>query len=127
MTADSKPSGELVIQTLAMPAHTNANGDIFGGWLVSQMDLGAGIIAKRIARGRVTTVAINNMTFRLPVHVGDTVCAYANLTKTGKSSMHIQMEVYTMDRNDGVRHFVADGLFVYVAINDDGRPRPVKV
>jgi len=125
MEKKEKPNGELVIQTLAMPADTNANGDIFGGWLVSQMDLGAGIVAKRLACGRVTTVAIDSMVFRRPVHVGDAVCCYADMLKVGSSSMKIKIEVWIYTRDEGRHIPVADGIFTYVAIDADGRPRPV--
>lgn len=88
------PNGELVLRTLAMPADTNANGDIFGGWLMSQMDIGGAILAKEIALGRVVTVAVNGIKFQKPVAVGDVVCCYARCLKTGKSSITINIEVW---------------------------------
>ena len=116
--------GELTLQTLAMPRDTNANGDIFGGWLVSQMDLAAGIIAKQVTRGRSVTVAIENVTFLKPVSVGATVSCYSRVLKRGRTSLHIAVEVWTwhqLTTSDGVK--VAEGLFVFVAIDDDGNPR----
>lgn len=90
----SLPNGELVLRTLAMPADTNANGDIFGGWLMSQMDIGGAIQAKEIAQGRVVTVRVDGMTFLKPVAVGDVVCCYARCIKTGHSSITINIEVW---------------------------------
>jgi acyl-CoA thioesterase YciA len=115
--------GLLTIQTLAMPADTNANGDIFGGWLVSQMDLAGGILAKMISEGRVATVAINNMQFIKPVKVGDLVSCFVKLTKRGRSSMHINIEVWTENFQTVVNHKVAGGEFVFVAIDENGRSR----
>lgn len=120
-----KPQGQLAIQTLAMPAHTNANGDIFGGWLVSQMDLAAGVIAKQCAKGRVTTVAIHSMVFHHPVHVGDVVSCFAHLIKIGRTSMQINVEAWVTHPITEQAQKVTEGLFIYVAIDDQGRPRPV--
>ena len=119
--------GLLTIQTLAMPADTNANGDIFGGWLVSQMDLAGGILGKMVSGGRVATVAINNMQFILPVKVGDLVSCYVKLIKQGRSSMHIHIEVWTENFQTAIDHKVASGEFVFVAIDDNGRSRPIPV
>jgi len=90
----SLPNGEMVLRTLAMPADTNANGDIFGGWLMSQMDMGGAIQAKEIAKGRVVTVRVDGMTFLKPVAVGDVVCCYARCIRTGNSSITINVEVW---------------------------------
>lgn len=119
------PRGEITIQTLAMPAHTNANGDIFGGWLVSQMDLAAGVLAKKIAQGRVVTVAINSMTFLKPVHVGDVVSCHVELLKQGNSSLTIAVEVWIEPMIGEKKYKVTEGTFVFVAINEQGRPRLV--
>lgn len=119
------PKGELAIQTLAMPASTNANGDIFGGWLVSQMDLAAGILAKRLALGRVATVAIHSMSFLKPVHVGDLVSCYVNLVKQGNTSMTICVEVWAHPATQRDAYQVTEGVFVFVAIDEEGRPRQV--
>ncbi|KTC76946.1 acyl-CoA thioester hydrolase YciA [Legionella brunensis] len=119
------PRGELTIQTLAMPADTNANGDIFGGWLVSQMDLAAGVLAKKIARGRAATVAIHSMTFLKPVHVGDIVSCHVELIKRGTTSMTIAVEVWAEPATTGGRYKVTEGTFIFVAIDDNGTPRKV--
>lgn len=118
--------GELALQTLAMPRDTNANGDIFGGWLVSQMDLAAGIVSKQVTQGRSVTVAIQNVNFLRPVQVGETVSCYGRVTKRGKTSVHIAVDVWTwhqLTHSDGQK--VAEGLFVFVAIDDQGKPRPL--
>lgn len=121
----TKPQGEITIQTLAMPASTNANGDIFGGWLVSQMDLAAGVLAKRIAHGRVATVAIHSMTFLKPVHVGDVVTCYVDLLKQGNTSMTIGVEVWAEPATTQGKFRVTEGTFVFVAIDELGKPRPL--
>jgi acyl-CoA thioesterase YciA len=121
-----QPQGELALQTLAMPKDTNANGDIFGGWLVSQMDLAAGIISKQVCKGRSATVAIEKVTFLKPVTMGSTVSCYCQVVKKGRTSVHLAVEVWTwhqLTSHDGVK--VAEGTFVFVAIDDSGRPRPI--
>ena len=130
MTKQTQPQGTLVIQIVAMPADTNANGDIFGGWLVSHMDMGAAIAARRRAFCRVVTVAIDSLVFYKPVNVGDTVCGYARLLRTGTTSMQIKLEVWTLsfpNNNDGPEEnkFVAEGLFTFVAINEKGKSQPI--
>lgn len=118
------PKGELALQTIAMPKDTNANGDIFGGWLVSQMDLAAGIASKKISRGRSATVAIKDVTFISPVGVGAMVSCFTEIVKTGRTSISIKVDVWASDINiEAERRVVADGLFVFVAIDDDGKPR----
>jgi acyl-CoA thioesterase YciA len=117
--------GKLAIQSLAMPANTNPNGDIFGGWLVSQMDLAGGVIAKARAKGRITTVAIDAMVFHHPVQVGDLVSCYGEITRVGRTSIAIHIEVWAISENQEKPHLVTDGVFTYVAINAQGRPRPV--
>jgi len=119
-----KPKGELTIQTIAMPRDTNANGDIFGGWLLAQMDLCAGILAKHTSKGRIATVALNSMTFLKPVKVGDIVSCYAELEKVGNTSMTINVEVWVSPIN-APQEKVTSGSFILVAINDQGKPRPV--
>jgi len=119
------PRGEITIQTLAMPADTNANGDIFGGWLVSQMDLAAGVLAKKIAKGRVATVAINSMTFLKPVHVGDVVSCHVELVKLGRTSITIAVEVWAEPATSSGNYRVTEGTFVFVAIDDEGKARQV--
>ncbi|MGL5743368.1 MAG: acyl-CoA thioesterase [Legionella sp.] len=119
------PKGELTIQTLAMPTNTNANGDIFGGWIVSKMDLAAGVLAKRLAFGRVATVAIHSMSFLKPVHVGDLVSCYVILEKQGNTSMTIRVEVWAHPATQNEVYQVTEGVFVFVAIDEAGRSRQV--
>ena len=119
------PQGELTIQTLAMPMDTNANGDIFGGWIVSQMDLAVGILSKKISKGRIVTVAINSMVFMKPVHVGDVVSCYAKLIKVGNTSLTVNVEVWAMPTDQHEQYQVTEGIFVSVAIDEHGQPRQV--
>lgn len=119
------PKGELTIQTLAMPENTNPNGDIFGGWIVSNMDLAAGVLAKRLAQGRVTTVAIHSMSFLKPVQVGDLVSCYVTLIKQGNTSMTISVEVWAHPATQCESYQVTEGVFVFVATDQNGRPRQV--
>ena len=124
--APAAPHGELVIRTIAMPADSNANGDIFGGWIISQMDLGGAILARNLAHSRVTTVAIDAMTFIVPVYVGDIVSCHAALIRIGRTSMRIAVEVWAQRTKGGEHVRVTDGVFTYVAIDDHGRPHPVQ-
>ncbi len=119
------PSGKLVICILAMPGNANANGDIFGGWLVSHMDMGGAIEAQRRSHSRVVTVAIDEMNFIHPVYVGDVVYCYANLIKVGNTSMQFKLECWTQSISDEKQKKVADGIYVYVAIDDHGKPQLV--
>ena len=121
-----QPKGELVIQTIAMPKDTNPNGDIFGGWLMSQMDLGSGILASKTAQARVVTVAMEGMSFLQPVRVGDTVACYAWVEKIGQTSMTIPVEVWVTRYMTGEQTRVTHGVFVYVAVDDTGKPIPIK-
>jgi len=124
-----EPRGELAIRTLAMPADANPSGDIFGGWVLSQMDIAGGISAARRAQGRVVTVAVTAMTFHLPVYVGDVLCVYTAFEKIGRTSMTVQVDTWVLRgqgsgrSSDRVR--VTEGQFVYVALGTDGKPRPV--
>ena len=117
--------GVIVIRTIAMPADTNPAGDIFGGWIMSQMDLAAGNMAGRVSQGRGATVAVEGMQFLRPVKVGDEVTIYANLTKVGRTSMHIQVDVWARPRFGKDAAKVTDADFVFVALDDNGDPRPV--
>jgi acyl-CoA thioesterase YciA len=121
-----QPKGELVIQTIAMPKDTNPNGDIFGGWLTSQMDLGSSILAAKIAQARVVTVAMEGMSFLEPVQVGDTVACYAWVERIGRTSMVIPVEVWVRRYMHGKQMRVTRGVFTHVAVDDSGRPIPVK-
>jgi acyl-CoA thioesterase YciA len=122
---DAQPRGALAIRTLAMPADANPSGDIFGGWVLSQMDIAGGIVARERARGRVATVAVTAMTFHLPVYVGDVLCAYVDIEKVGRTSMTTWIEAWALRGRSGDRVRVTAGQFVYVALDEDGRPRPV--
>jgi acyl-CoA thioesterase YciA len=117
------PRGELSLRTVAMPADTNPAGDIFGGWIMSLMDLAAGISAGTRAKGRVATAAVSNLSFLQPVKVGDVVCVYTDITKTGRTSMTIAVEAYVLRRNQGERVRVTAAEFVLVAVDDHGTPR----
>ena len=123
-----EPDGDLLLRTMAMPADTNANGDIFGGWIMSQMDIGGGILAKEIATGRVVTVSVDAMTFHRPVKVGDVVCCYGKCTRIGNSSMTIKLEVWVkpvLIEPRGDRYCVTEAQFTYVAIDQQGKPRKI--
>lgn len=117
------PTGTLALQTIAMPADTNANGDIFGGWLMGQMDLGASVLARRRAQGRVATVAVDAMTFYKAVIVGDLVSLYAEIVQTGTTSMKIEVAVW-VTRQPGNQHFrVTSARFIFVAVDTNGAKR----
>jgi len=123
---DPTPIGALMLQTLAMPADTNPNGDVYAGWLMSQMDLAGGIFAQDIANGRVTTVAVGSMVFLRPVSVGATISCYAEEVEVGRSSIRTLVEVWLQDSISAVPEKVTEGEFVFVAIDDNGRTRPIK-
>src|SRR3954470_7742645 len=101
--AATQPTGELALRTVAMPADTNPAGDIFGGWIMSRMDLAAGVSAGTRARGRVATAAVSNLSFLQPVKVGDVVCVYTEITKTGRTSITVGVEAYVLRHNQGDR------------------------
>jgi acyl-CoA thioesterase YciA len=124
-SAPDGPIGEPVLRAIAMPADTNPNGDIFGGWLLAQMDLAGGSLASQRSRGRVATVAIDAMTFHMPVHVGDEVSCYCTIKRVGRTSITIAVETWTRPRDGSHRDKVTQGVFTYVAIGLDRRPRPV--
>ncbi|MDQ2091031.1 acyl-CoA thioesterase [Marimonas arenosa] len=126
MSDAKEPRGDLTLRTVAMPADVNVNGDIFGGWVLSQMDIAGGILAIEAATGRVATVAVNEMTFVRPVKVGDVLCVYGRVERVGNTSVAIGLEAWALRQITGVREKVTEGVFTYVAIDDDGRPRPVK-
>jgi acyl-CoA thioesterase YciA len=125
MDATDQPRGELVMQTIAMPKDTNPSGDIFGGWLMSQMDLGSSILATKTANSRVVTVAMEGMSFLKPVRVGDTVACYAWVEKIGRTSITIPVEVWVRRYRTGERERVTQAVFIYVAVDAEGRPIPV--
>ncbi len=119
------PAYEPAIRAMPMPADANQNGDIFGGWVLSQMDIAGGQVAARRARGRVATVAITAMSFHQPVLVGDEVSFYGEVTKIGRSSIAVKIESWVRRGLSEERIKVTEGLFTYVAIGGDRRPRPV--
>jgi acyl-CoA thioesterase YciA len=123
--ASDQPHGELTVRLIAMPADTNANGDIFGGWVLSQMDQAGGIAAVERAQGRVVTIAVEAMTFIRPVKVGDVLCVYTSVEKVGRTSMKIHIEAWAQRFRPHVREKVTVATFTFVAIDDEGRPRPV--
>ncbi|MDA0147814.1 acyl-CoA thioester hydrolase YciA [Vibrio sp. LaRot3] len=125
----SSPRGQMLLRTLAMPADTNANGDIFGGWIMSQLDLAGGILAKEISGGRIVTVSVSDITFKKPVKVGDVVCCYGECTRIGRTSMSIELEVWVKPvKEHGIedRFMVCHATFNYVAIDSDGKPRVIQ-
>jgi acyl-CoA thioesterase YciA len=117
--------GEPAVRTLAMPADTNPSGDIFGGWVLAQMDLAAGIVAAQRARGRVATAALDGMAFHRPVYVGDLVSCYAKVVRIGRSSMTVLVDTFVLRRRSGEEVKVTEGRFTLVAIDEEGRPRAV--
>ena len=121
----SLPEGEPAIRTIAMPADTNPAGDIFGGWLMAQMDLAAGNVAARRARGRCATIAVDGFTFLKPVHVGDEVTVYALVEKVGRTSIKLNVTAWRRPRDAEEVHQVTGAHFTFVAIDEQRRPRPV--
>jgi acyl-CoA thioesterase YciA len=115
-----------VIRVSAMPADTNAYGDIFGGWLLSLMDSGAGLLAARFSRGRAVTVALDGMKFHMPVSVGDEVSVYAEIKKVGRTSMSIAVESWRRRRTEDQEVKVTEATFTFVAIDDAGTPRAIE-
>jgi acyl-CoA thioesterase YciA len=121
----TQPVGEPTIRVTAMPADTNAYGDMFGGWLMALMDSGAGLVASRRCRGRAATVAMDGMQFHEPVAVGDEVSVHAEIVSTGRSSIRIEVEAWRRHRHEEKRVKVTEAIFTFVAIDENGRPRPV--
>lgn len=120
-----RPASEPVIRVTAMPADANSYGDIFGGWLLCQMDMGAGLIAARHSRGRAVTIAMDGVQFHKPVKVGDEVSVYGEIRKVGRSSITIVIEAWRRDRFQTEAQKVTEAVFTFVAVDDAGRPRPV--
>ena len=119
------PTGDLTTRLMAMPADANPNGDIFGGWVLSQMDIAGGICAGQRAQGRVATVAIEAMTFIRPVHIGDILCVYTLLRREGRTSVAVNVEAWVLRDRIGERVKVTEGVFTFVALDGNGRPRPL--
>lgn len=132
MSSDApEPSGSLILRTMAMPANTNANGDIFGGWIMSQMDIAGAILAKEVAQGRTVTVAVDGMRFLHPVKIGDIVCCYGEVQRIGNTSVTLKLEVWVKPvlretETPETRFKVTEANFTFVAVDDDGRKRPVR-
>jgi acyl-CoA thioesterase YciA len=125
---EREPRGLLALRAVAMPKDTNPSGDIFGGWILAQMDIAGGMLAKEVARGRIATVSVDKMVFKVPMRVGDTIAIYAELLQVGNSSMDIKLEVWAKPfpgKYVAQRHLVTEGIFRYIAIDDLGRPRRV--
>ena len=119
------PTTEPVIRVVALPADTNPHGDIFGGWLMNLMDIGAGTVAMRRCKGRAVTVAMDGMQFHAPVSVGDELSVYCSLVSSGRTSMTIAVEAWRRDRHEDISVKVTEANFTFVAIDDEGRPRPI--
>ena len=124
-TVPPTPRGELTTRTVAMPRDTNPSGDIFGGWLMSQMDIAGGVCAGSRARGRVATVAVEGMVFHAPVRVGNVLCCYAEIQKVGTTSITLRIEAWALPQGTGTRIKVTEGIFTYVALDANGKKRPV--
>ncbi len=117
---------ELTLRTLAMPADANPAGDIFGGWVMSQMDLAAFVRANDVAGGRTVTVAVNEIIFKKPVKIGDTLCVYSRIEKIGRTSITLKIEAWTRRHYQDSRDKVTEAVFIMVAVDDEGEPRPVR-
>jgi len=124
-TENPEPRGALTVRVSAMPADTNANGDIFGGWVLSRMDQAGGIAAVERAQGRVVTIALDAMTFIRPVRVGDVLEVYTEVESIGRTSMKVHVEAWALRFRISVHEKVTDATFTFVAIGDDGLPRPI--
>lgn len=118
--------GELALRTWCMPSDTNPSGDIFGGWLMAQMDIAGAVTARKIAKGRTATVAVNGMEFHKPVFVGDILCCYTKVEKIGTTSMTINIEAWVTRKNTDHHVKVTQGTFVFVAIDDERKPRAIE-
>jgi acyl-CoA thioesterase YciA len=123
----SQPRGDLALRTVAMPADTNPAGDIFGGWIMSLMDLAAGMTAASRAKGRTATAAVSNLSFIQPVKVGDVVCVYSEITRIGRTSLTLSIETWVLRGGQGERQRVTAAEFVMVAVDTTGKPRPLPV
>ncbi len=124
-TPEEAPRGDLTVRTIAMPADTNANGDIFGGWVMSRMDSAGGIAGVDRAQGRVVTIAVEAMTFFRPVKVGDVLSVYTQVERVGRTSIKIHVEAWARRFRTALNEKVTDATFTFVAIDEEGRPRPV--
>jgi acyl-CoA thioesterase YciA len=125
MTEDAKPKGTLTLRTVAMPADANPAGDIFGGWVMAQMDLASGISAAERAKGRVVTAAVKEMAFALPVKIGDTLSVYTDVERVGRTSMTLCVEAWATRFRYSKMERVTAGTFIMVALDENGQPMPV--
>ncbi len=123
--AEGQPKGELTLRTLAMPSDANAAGDIFGGWVMAQMDLACGIRAAERARGRVVTAAVKEMSFAKPMKIGDTLCIYTHVERVGRTSMVLAVEAWAQRYLQELMERVTYADFVMVALDGEGRPKPI--
>jgi acyl-CoA thioesterase YciA len=122
---DKTSTMELQLRTQAFPVDANPDGDIFGGWVLSQMDIASGIMARKRCQGRTVTVAVDSMTFIEPVYIGDVICCYGEIFKEGKTSVSIKIEVYAVRQNGSFKVKVTEGVFIYVAIDKNKKPRSI--
>jgi len=122
---NEKPRGELTVRISAMPADTNANGDIFGGWVMAQMDLACGIRAAERAKGRVVTAAVKEMSFAKAMKIGDTLCIYTHVERVGRTSMTLKVEAWAQRYLSDLMEKVTHADFVMVALDSDGKPKPI--
>lgn len=123
---DRMPGAQPAVRVTAMPANANVYGDIFGGWLMAQMDLAASSVASLHARGRAVTISVEGMTFHRPVFVGDEVSVFGRLIKVGRTSMHVEVETWARERHAEDAHKVTQAVFIFVAVGPDRRPRAVR-
>ena len=121
----SSPRGELILRTQAFPADANPTGDVFGGWVLSQMDIAGGIISRKRCHGRTVTIAIDSMKFIEPVFVGDVICCYGEVMKEGNTSVQVRIEVWAIRQYETERIKVTEGHFTYVAVGEDRKPRSI--
>jgi len=124
-TDKTEPIGELAIRVLAMPENTNPAGDIFGGWVLSQMDIAGGAVSKKHTKGRTVTVAVESMVFHKPVLVGDILCCYVEVLKVGRTSIKVNIETWVDRQYESIRERVTEGIFTYVAVCPKGTPRVI--
>jgi acyl-CoA thioesterase YciA len=123
--SDNTEKMELQLRTQAFPVDANPDGDIFGGWVLSQMDIASGIMARKRCQGRTVTVAVDSMTFIEPVYIGDVICCYGEIIKEGRTSVSIKIEVYAVRQNGSFKVKVTEGVFIYVAIDKNKKPRSI--
>ena len=124
-TPTAMPEGNPSLRTIAMPADANPDGDIFGGWIMSQMDISSGVFAAHVAKGRVVTVAVDAMTFHKPVYIGDDVSCYCSVAKRGNTSITVDVEAWVRRHHSDTVAKVTQGMFTFVAVDSNGKPKPL--